>query len=58
MPSPEKRRLKVDLINVYKYLNRECREDGARLCSLVPSARTRGTGHKPEHFCAVQMTEH
>ncbi|KGL76820.1 hypothetical protein N309_03125, partial [Tinamus guttatus] len=64
--SLEKRRLR-DLINMYKYLRGECREDGAKLFSVVASDRMRDYGYKLKHrkfhlrmrnnFFPVRVTE-
>jgi len=57
--SLEKRRLKGNLINVCKYLQRGCKGNRARLFSVVPSGRARGNGHKMKHsrFC-LNISKH
>ena len=51
--SLEKRRLRGDLTNVYKYPQCGRQWDMANLFSVVCGDRTRGNGHKFEHrkFC-------
>jgi len=47
--SLEKRRLREDIINVHKCLKGWCKEDVARLFSVVPHVKARSDGHKPKH---------
>lgn len=64
---PGEEKAQGDLINIYKHLNGGCKEDRARLFSVVPSVRTGGSGHNPEHrrlslnikkyFFTVRVTE-
>lgn len=43
------RQVQGDLITVYKYLLHGIKEEGARLFSVVLSARTKGNGHRLEY---------
>ena len=66
--SLEKRQLRGDVINVYKYLKCGNQRDMGNLFSVVSGDRTRGNGHKVEHtkfhtniqrsFFIVRVTEH
>ncbi|PKU45747.1 hypothetical protein llap_3957 [Limosa lapponica baueri] len=66
--SLEKRRLRGDLINAYKYLKGGSQEDWAGLFSVVPSDRTRRNWHKLEYkkfhlnmrrnFFTLRVAEH
>ena len=65
---PREETAQEGVINVYKYLKGGWKEDRARLCSVVPSDRTRGSGHKlthrvfplniRKHFFTVRVTDH
>lgn len=45
----EKRPVREHLINVCKYLKGKCREEGTRLCLVVPTTGTQGNRQKLMH---------
>ncbi|KAJ7396041.1 hypothetical protein BTVI_149151 [Pitangus sulphuratus] len=51
----EKKWLRGDLISAYQCLKGGCQEDGAKLCLVVPSNRTRGNGQKLMHRKFLNM---
>ena len=54
--SLQKRRLRGDLINAYKYLQGGCQKDGARLFSVVPSQRNFQLNLR-KNFFPLRVTE-
>lgn len=48
LSSLEKKKLRGDLINVYKYPKQGCKE--GRVLPVKPSGRTTGSGHKLKHI--------
>lgn len=49
MFSAEKRRLRGNLVYMYKYLKGESQENGARLFLVVPSNSMKSSDHKLKH---------
>lgn len=57
--SLEKKRLRGDLIKVYKYLKSECKEDGTGIPSVMLGDGTRSNGHRLKHRrFALNIREH
>ena len=53
----EKRRLRGDLINIYKYLKYGSQRDMANLFSVVCGDSTRGNGHEVKKRCFAPICE-
>jgi len=47
--SLDRRRLKGNLTNMCKHLKEGCKDDGARLCPVVPSDGARSSGQELKH---------
>ena len=43
------KKLREDLISIYEFIKRGCKENEGEFFSVVPIARTRGSGHKLEY---------
>lgn len=54
---PGEEELQGDLISVWKCLKGGCGDDRARLFSVVPSDRTRDSGHKLKHRKVSEQQE-
>lgn len=55
----KERAKKGNLINMRKYLKAGCKQNGARLCTVVPSGRAKGNGHKQTHGrCPLNIRKH
>jgi len=56
---PSKEKARGDLIDVYSYLKEDCKEDGAKVFSVVPSDRTTENGNKLKHRSfPLNITKH
>ena len=47
--APGQQQPELSAISAHKHLKGGCQGDGARHCSVVPSDRTRGSGHNLQH---------